>query len=53
MFGFSTSVGNITILQDIAQSCGKKIDLLEETALDSPINLSLKMKFELYEVTCL
>ena len=53
MFGFSTSVGNIKILQDIAQSCGKKIDLLDETALDSPINLSLKMKFELYEVTCL
>ena len=53
MFGFSTSVGNIRILQDIAESCGKKINLLDETSLDSPINSSIKMKFELYEVTCL
>ena len=52
MFGFSSTVGNIKILQDFAKSCGKKINLFDEITVNSPIN-SGKLKLELYEVTIL
>lgn len=49
-FGFSTTLGNINILHDFAQSCEKKISLLNHHTIDAAINLGIKMKYELFEV---
>ena len=52
MFGFSSTVGNIKILQDFAQSCGKRVNLFNEITVNSPINTG-NLKLELFEITVL
>ena len=52
-FGFSTTVGNIEMLENFAQSCGKKINLIDERAVDIDINLDIKINYELLEVSFL
>ena len=53
IFGFSTTVGKIEMVQKFAQSCGKKINLIDESAVDIDINLGIKINYELFEVTFL
>ena len=52
-FGFSTTVGNIEMLENFAQSCRKKINLIDERAVDIDINLDIKINYELLEVSFL
>ena len=53
IFGFSTTVGNIEMLKNFAQSCGKKVNLIDESAVDIDITLGIKINYELFEVTVL
>ena len=41
------------MVQNFAQSCGKKINLIDESAVDIDINLGIKINYELFEVTFL
>ena len=53
IFGFSATVGKIEMVQNFAQSCGKKINSIDESAVDKDINLGIKINYELFEVTFL
>lgn len=52
MFFFSSTVGNIKILQDLVQSWGKRVNLFDEITVNSPINTG-NLKLELFEITVL
>lgn len=52
MFFFSSTVGNIKILQDLAQSWGKRFNLFDEITVNSPINTG-NLKLEFLEITVL
>ena len=52
MFFFSSTVGNIKILQDLVQSWGKRVNLFDEITVNSPINTG-NLKLEFFEITVL
>lgn len=49
-FGYSTTVGNLSVLEDFAKTCGLEIKLLEEEEIEVDVNLGIKMSLELFEI---